>query len=161
MRAPFWSRFFAYVTDTVILFILAVIVAIPFPKFYKFYESLDNRLIGSGTIVLLLYMGLMLSSLGNGQTLGCRILGIQVLRKDGQTMKIMQSFFRCVVLEGLFCGWVIINELFKQTEDIAPWVFLGQTLIILVSSLMIAFLPSKRGPHDFAAGTIVVLKKSV
>jgi len=115
-----------------------------------------------GLVFSFLYYGLQHTRLGGGQTPGKRLLGIQVLRRDGQYLDFGKSFLRYLVVSFLFYNGIygsLLNHLPPTAMMAAGSVFF---LVIIwaffACFLMIPFHPLKRGLHDIAADSIVVYK---
>ncbi|MBU5636280.1 RDD family protein [Geomonas sp. Red69] len=155
----FWRRFFADFLDALILGIPGYGIGYLFR--YTF-SAMGMHAIWIGLVCSFLYYGLMHTRLGGGQTPGKRLLGIQVLRRDGQYLSFGKSFLRYLVVSFIFYNGLygsLINHLPQSTMMAVGSVYL---LVIIWSFfacfLMIPLHPLKRGLHDIAADSVVVYK---
>lgn len=132
--AGFWIRFWAYVTDLIIVGAVNGIILLPFIPFGGRDLTVGFWTVTGiiSTIVLYLYFLLMTKFLG--QTLGKMIFGIKVIRKDGS-----------------FPGWsdVVFRELVGR--------FLHRVLgITNLLYVVVGFDDRKKGIHDMIADTRVI-----
>jgi uncharacterized RDD family membrane protein YckC len=115
-----------------------------------------------GLVCSFLYYGLQHTRLGGGQTPGKRLLGIQVLRRDGQYLDFGRSFLRYLVVSLIFYNGLygsMINHLPQPAMmAVVSVYFLVIIWAFFACFLMIPFHPLKRGLHDIAAGSVVVYK---
>jgi uncharacterized RDD family membrane protein YckC len=151
----FWRRVFAFWIDSLLIAIPGWLIG------WAFYDQLvrigqTGRLIGF--VIALGYFGLFNSSLGNGQTLGKRLMKIQVVDLEGETIPLRRSVFRYVLL-GLpfFCNGLNVNVQ-------SLWIGIPLALVVfgLGGSILYLFIfnrHNRRTVHDFAAGTVVVRAK--
>jgi uncharacterized RDD family membrane protein YckC len=155
----FWRRLFADLID-------AVCLGVPgYGLGYLFRYQLSTMGLHSLWIGLacgLMYYGLFHSRPGHGQTPGKRLLGIQVLRRDGGYLGLGSSFLRYIVV-----SFVFYNPLYGSLAGYLPadtMMAVGSVFLLLVvwaffaCFLMIPIHPLKRGLHDLAAGSIVVYR---
>ncbi len=155
----FWRRFFADFLD-------AIFLGIPgFGIGYLFrytFSSMGLHAIWFGLVCGFLYYGLQHTRLAGGQTLGKRLLGIQVLRRNGEYLDFGKSFLRYLVVSFVFYNGIygsLLNHL-PPTAMLA----VGSVYFLLIiwaffaCFLMIPLHPLKRGLHDIAAGSVVVYK---
>jgi uncharacterized RDD family membrane protein YckC len=157
--AGFWRRFVAEVLDALLLGATGWAIGYPFRYVLS---DLGSRAAWIGLVVSLLYAGLLQSSLGRGQTLGKRALGIQVLRRDGGYLRMGASMLRFLVV-----SFVFYNSMYGSfLESVSPGVaaVAGSVLLFVVvwmffaCFLMIPLHPLKRGLHDVISGSVVVRK---
>jgi len=155
----FWRRFFADFLDAIFLGIPGFVIGYLFR--YTF-SAMGLHAIWFGLACGLLYYGLQHTRLAAGQTLGKRLLGIQVLRKDGKYLDFGKSFLRYLVVSFVFYNGIygsFLNHLPPTAQMAAGSVYF---LIIIwaffACFLMIPLHPLKRGLHDIAAGSVVVYK---
>ncbi|GAB4073871.1 RDD family protein [Barrientosiimonas marina] len=136
--AGFWMRFWAYLTDLIVVFSLNGILLSPF----KFINDGDAIGIWDWTVagiisMVVLYVYFLLMTKFYGKTLGKMIFGLLVVREDRQPLKWRDLFFREVI--GRF-----IHRVFWWTN---------------VLYLFVAFTDQKQGLHDMAGNTRVLLDR--
>ena len=156
--AGFWRRFAAWLIDIILLGIAGQIIGWSFSSFW-FQIGPYGRIVG--LIIILLYFGLMNSSLGNGQTVGKLLLGIAVRNRNNQSISIPRSIIRAAILAfpWILNGW----ELPLFYLPMATWL-----IIVIVFGLGITIIytmifnrSGKQGIHDLICGTYVVNLKGV
>jgi uncharacterized RDD family membrane protein YckC len=148
----FWRRLFAFLIDGFIIAIPGWIIG------WVYYDQLvrigqTGRLIGFA--IALGYFAVLNSSIGNGQTLGKRLLKIRVVDLQGGTIPLHRSALRYL----LFWLPFFCNKLNVDSGNM--WLASLLTLIIfgLGGGIIYLFLSNRknrRTVHDFAAGTVVV-----
>jgi uncharacterized RDD family membrane protein YckC len=132
--AGFWMRFWAYLLDLVVIGSIERILINPIFRFFdiSLYEQSMFAPISIGT-AFIFYAYFVLMTKIFGQTIGKMVFGLRV-----------------VTLEGKPLTWSTI--LFRE------WIgrFISTTL--LISYIIVAFLPKKQGLHDLFVDTTVVHK---
>lgn len=127
--AGFWVRVGAFLIDSIVIGIVAGIFtggeAVTNP------DITNARHTGLENIASFLFFTIMWSSIGNGQTLGMRLLGLRVVDRDGKPIGYGTAVLRYI---GLILSFVVI----------------------LIGVIWVAFDPRKQGWHDKIAGTFVV-----
>jgi uncharacterized RDD family membrane protein YckC len=125
-KAGFWIRVVAFIIDSIILYVINLIVGA------VLNPSTTGRT-GIQTLLGIIYFSYFWSSNSPwpGQTVGDKLLSLRVIRTDGSDLSIVQAFIRYV---GLFISFIVI--------------FIGV--------IWVAFDPNKQGWHDKIAGTYVV-----
>ena len=126
------NRFVAFMIDLVILIVLNSIITTAFFAFFR-----DN-IVGNGDvhyvvivfIISAIYFFQYLPS--SGQTPGKSIMGIQVIKTNGEIPTVTDTFFRNLV--GYFIG----------------------TLFVMIGFIWVLFDPRKQAWHDKLANTYVV-----
>ena len=95
----FWRRLLAIVLDGLILGIVGFVSGL---FFFDFYARLGSwgRMIGFG--VDSIYFGVLNSGIGKGQTVGKRIMKIEVTNKFGEHITLGQSLLRNTILGAPF-----------------------------------------------------------
>lgn len=93
--AGFWRRLFAAFVDSLILGVPALFVG------YLLFDQLselgqNGRAIGA--VISLAYFGILNSSVGGGQTLGKRMLGVRVVGASGEPIGLPRAVIRTVIL---------------------------------------------------------------
>jgi uncharacterized RDD family membrane protein YckC len=150
--ASFWRRLGAFVIDSIIVGLAAFVLGIPF------FDSLSKlgpygRLVG--IILAFPYYAILNSKIGDGQTLGKRILDIQVVNESGQTISFTTSSLRYLVLA---VPYFLSDAPLPATRT--PWtVSVCLQALGIVSSatlyLLIFNRRTRQGIHDLAVGTFV------
>lgn len=133
--AGFWMRFWAYITDVVIVFSINGIILSPLLLFNKGEPMTISFWTVNGILAsILFYVYFVLMTRFLGQTLGKIIFGLKVIRTDHEPLKWSDLLFREVI--GRF-----IHK-----------VFFFCSLLYLV----VAFHPKKQGIHDLFGNTNVI-----
>jgi len=125
-KAGFWIRVLAILIDSVVLFVINIILA-------AILNSSTTGRSGIQTLLGLIYYVYFWSSASPwpGQTIGNKLLNIRVIKTDGSDLSIVVALLRYV-------GLVI------------------SVLVISIGVIWAAFDPNKQGWHDKIAGTYVV-----
>ena len=125
-KAGFWIRVLAFIIDSVILYVVNLIVGV------VLNPSTTGRS-GIQTLLGIIYFTYFwsASSMWPGQTVGDKLLNLRVIKTDGTDLTIVQAFIRYV---GLFVSF----------------------LVIFIGVIWVAFDPNKQGWHDKIAGTYVI-----
>jgi|GEM_PF-2151656 len=155
----FWRRLVADIGDTALLAAFGFAVTYPFRYTLS---SIGVHAMWFGLIVSLLYYSLLHTSLGGGQTLGKRVLGIQVLSRNGEPLPFAASLFRYLVIAFIFYNSLYFT-LFSLLPDTIYEIVSSVWFILLIGMFFACFFliplhPLKRGLHDLVAGSIVVYK---
>jgi uncharacterized RDD family membrane protein YckC len=143
--AGFWRRAFAFVVDGILISIPSFLLGY---VFYDFFSSSSAWAAVVGFAITLPYFAIMGSSVGNGQTLGQRWAGIEVVDGQGNHLPKGKSALRYAVL--------LIPFLFG--EEVLPsylaWLtgMAGATIFYLY----LFNTPTRRTLHDLATGSFVV-----
>jgi uncharacterized RDD family membrane protein YckC len=150
----FWRRAGALVIDWIILCIAGNILGVVFFDFLSRLGSL-GPLLGMG--IGLLYFGLQNSALCGGQTLGKRLLGIQVVDAEGKLISPSQSLVRYVVL---YLPFFILNPaILGSIATTWTGLLLETALSLWFATIIYLFLfnvPSRQSLHDCIVQTYVV-----
>lgn len=133
--AGFWMRFWAYLIDLVVLFSINGILLTPL-KFINDGEMVD---IGYWTLTgvlsaIVFYVYFLLMTKKFSQTIGKMILGIKVVREDGEPLRWSDLFFR-----------EVIGRFFYRVFQIFALLY-----------IVVAFSHEKQGIHDMIGNTRVV-----
>lgn len=156
----FWVRLISDIIDVILLGVFGFLLSIPLRTFFY---TLGQSGWWIGIIIAFLYAGLLHSSIGQGQSLGKMILGIQVVKMDGRFLSLPESFLRYTVLafiaynDGIGAG---LTNTFPSLQN--PYFGIAYFLLVLLCLfgviLIVPFHPLKQGLHDLLVGSIVVPK---
>lgn len=132
--AGFWTRFWAYTIDLIVLYAISGIFIKPLFRAFDFQVSNPWFLLFTPfkitmLILLLLYFTLMTKYFQ--QTVGKMILGIKVISKEEGSLTWQTLLFREVI--GRFISKVLV-----------------------IPYLLVAFMPKKEALHDIFADTYVI-----
>lgn len=158
MIVSFWKRFLSDILDNIFLGLLGYVLI--------WVIQLTNIDFGEniawiGLIIAFLYVGILQSSLGEGQSLAKKILNIQVVRLDGKYLSLPMSFLRYSVLS-FIAYHRVSSSIFITLFPNSTWIdtpFLCFVWILFLGCVfMVPIHPQKRGVHDLIAGSIVIKK---
>lgn len=155
--AGFWRRIAALLIDFIILGLVGAIIG------YLFSSQLSGQ--GSwtriiGFLIAVAYFGCMNSKIGNGQTLGKRLLKIRVINANGESISIPKSILRFTILGLPF----FMNGIVSSSAATDYWIY-PLSLIIFGVAFSTTYLyifnkHSRQSLHDLVAGTFVVSPES-
>ncbi len=157
MVIGFWKRLVSDFLDAVFLagvgFLLSLVTG-------DLFFEVGSQGAWIGLVISFLYTGLLQTSLGRGQSMGKKILGIQVLAMDGSYLSFPKSFLRYGVL-----AFFVYNQAIAQMLGLTlnlDWTSILYTILVFCALLgcflMVPIHPLKRGLHDLVAGSLVVKK---
>lgn len=156
-RAVFSDRFFAFIVDSIILFVVLKLTQVVFSLLLSISQKYCghewnialNRaapfVLYSVFIVLTLAYFAVYAYKNNGQTLGKKWNGIKVADLTGNNLTLNRFLFRELVARGLTVFGFLSHFGFSPT----PWHL----------SYLSALGKNKRALHDYLAGTMVVKVK--
>ncbi|REC79614.1 hypothetical protein DRF60_04160 [Chryseobacterium elymi] len=150
----FWARIWALLIDSLILGIIGFILGFTFENFFI---SMGESAKLIGWIISLAYFTILNSELNNGQTMGKKLMKIQVTNIEGKTVDLKTSFIRGLILTTPF----FLNG-FKITDTATfSVVNIIQSIIIFTLGLgiMVFYIFNKetrQSLHDIVAKTYVV-----
>ena len=152
--SKFWPRVWALLIDSLILGIFGFILG---SVFENFFISLGEEAKLIGWFISLAYFSILNSRLNNGQTIGKKIMKIQVTDIDGKTVSLKTSFIRALILTAPFFlnGFKITGTATFSVVNII------QSMIIFTLGLgIIVFYifnkETRQSLHDIVAKTYVV-----
>jgi uncharacterized RDD family membrane protein YckC len=158
MLAGFWIRVLSDGIDAAVLWAVGFGLG---SLFESTFSNWGEKGILLGFVLSIFYFVPAQSFLGKGQSLGKKITRIEVLALDGRHLSFGKSFLRFLIVSlvsytsvysgmaGLFLG---------QTLQLSQFFLFLAILTFFGCYLIVPFQPLKRGLHDFAVGSIVVLK---
>lgn len=151
----FWKRLFAFMVDCIILGIFGLSIG---TLFFTFFAEIGVLGLLAGFTVALLYFGIQNSSICNGQTIGKRILRIQVVDLKTETISLSRSLSRYMVLglpyflNGANLPDNLLNNSFVSLL-LNLIVFFGLTGIIY---LYVFNRKTRQSLHDLVTSTYVI-----
>lgn len=148
-----WRRIFAYFLDAIILGIAGWVVTFPFRERLSHVGAWGPLL---GSCLALPYFVILNSRIGDGQTLGKRIMDLQVVDVHGNTIPLTKSLVR-------YSFFAVALYLQETAFPITRLPLLVSSLIVVliyVISVATFYLVifnrhTRQGVHDLAAGTYV------
>lgn len=149
----FWRRLGALMVDFIVLGIFGMILG---GVSFDFFCRLGSNGPLIGLVISWLYFGLQNSELSSGQTIGKRLMKIEVVGEDGKYISIGRSFLR-YVLWGV--PYFIYTPLVGSAGTSTFSLIVGTAIIIwfgLIAYLFIFNRPSRQVPHDLLVHTYVV-----
>lgn len=151
--AGFWRRFAACLLDVLLLGSIGQVIGWTMSPVW-FAIGPYGRFVGM--LVVVLYFGVLNSRIGNGQTLGKRLLKIAVRNRHDQPIHPGRSTLRIAILAApaLLNGWALpVFQSVVLQWCLAVIVFgVGSALVYTVLFNRAA----RQGLHDLACGTYVV-----
>jgi len=101
----FWRRSLAFIIDFTFLGVVAFLLSILLGDFFAHLGVWGGLF---GFCITVGYFGLLNSSIDHGQTIGKKIMRIEVVDKEGNSISLGRSFLRSAVLcFGLFPNWIL------------------------------------------------------
>lgn len=143
--AGFWRRLFAFIIDCFITSILCFVLG--------FFLPAEIGAI-AGFLVTVTYFATLASYLGDGQTLGQRLLHVEVVGGDGQYLSFGRSYLRYVVLLLPLLGSEIDWWLPVRAEEALGYICTAGAAILVY--LIIFNRSSKQTIHDLLTDSHVV-----
>ena len=148
-----WRRVLAFIVDAMLVGIIGSIIAIPF---YDAFCRMGNWARLVGFCIALPYYAIFNSVVGKGQTIGKRLLSLEVVDAQGRAISLETSFLRYAVfsVSALLPGIILPVQ--------TPWIVSGLIYFVLLVSFFGTFYlvcfnrNTRQGLHDLAVGTYVV-----
>ena len=150
----FWRRIFAGCIDG---FFLGLIGAILGLFFFEFLAQLGGWGRLFGLCIGLAYYGLLNSSIGKGQTLGKRLLKIEVVDEKGEHISLARSSLRVAILDApYFLNMAMIPSSMIQSPlgliiSFIIFGFIGASIYLYLFNRR-----TRQSLHDLVVGTFVV-----
>jgi uncharacterized RDD family membrane protein YckC len=149
----FWRRLLAFIVDAILVGIVGGIIAIPFSDAFCRMGNW-GRLVGF--CIALPYYAIFNSVVGKGQTIGKRLLSLEVVDARGSAISLETSFLRYAVFSIPF----ILNGIILPAQT--PWIISNLIYFVLFATIAGTFYlvcfnrNTRQGIHDLAVGTYVV-----
>jgi uncharacterized RDD family membrane protein YckC len=152
--ARFWRRIAAFVVDVLVLWAVGAFIGW---VLYDYLIGLGPSALLIGFGVTLAYFGVMDSRLGQGRTLGKRLLHICVVDSKGHFISVPRAMLRCAV----FSSPYFLSRWAVSPFD-TPLLVLGfRALVVIGIGLSIVYLyifnyRTRQSLHDLVAGSYVI-----
>lgn len=149
--AGFWRRTFAFIIDISIVSLACYIISYLCGHWAYAYPVTFTLL---GLVLVVSYYGVLNSKSNLGQTIGKKILSIQVVDSHHQHLSLTKSFFRAFILFSPFC----LMSLLELSNEVFA-IILALVLTSLLTSTIYLDIFNKRNrriTHDFAVKSYVV-----
>ena len=96
----------------------------------------------------------------NGQTLGKKMLQLQVVSKDDKRVNILKLLLRTVILTGILTSILNLILLFSVNKEVYfvanEYIGIVSGIIEMIILVMVLYRKDKRGLHDMISGTKVI-----
>lgn len=116
----------------------------------------------SDIVVVILYFGVF-NFVSKGQTLGKRVMNLQIVSAKEKPLKIYNYIIRCVILNGVIMDIIILIAICFSRSKYNDIYSIGSNINMMLQIaifLSIMFSASGRGLHDLIAGTRVIDTKA-
>lgn len=157
--AGFWRRVGAFFLDMLVLGVGGMLLGMAFSDALARLGPW-GRLVGFG--VALAYFGVLNSRLGDGQTLGKRLLKIRVVGADGSALPLSLAMVRFYPFG---VAWFANNLQVPPAVLMSPWMHLLSLAVFGLGAsslyLLVFNRPSRRTLHDWLVGSRVVPAQGV
>ncbi len=158
----FWKRLLADALDALFLGIAGFILAF---VFHPLVSPLGENGLWLGLLIAFFYAGTLHSHIGQGQTLGKNITGIQVLRTDGSYLGLGRSYARYAVIAVLLYNGAVFSPLYAAVPALQNpaigWIIPAMLISVFFGvSVFLAMHPLKKGFQDLLADSVVVARDS-
>lgn len=152
--SKFWTRIWALLIDIVLLGIIGAVLMI-FAE--DFLVRLGDKGLLLGLLIALIYQTISNSRLGNGQTPGKRVMGIQVVDVNGDTIGLLKSFYRALILSA---PYFMLNMSIPFLSDVVFIdIFKMAVLCSMLTGIVVLYIfngLARQSLHDLLTGTYVV-----
>ncbi|GAB0157343.1 hypothetical protein CHRYSEOSP005_26160 [Chryseobacterium sp. Alg-005] len=154
LLSPFWTRIWAFLIDSIILGLFGFILGIIFKNYFI---TLGENAKIIGWVISMAYFSILNSKLNNGQTLGKKIMNIQVVDISGTATTLKTSLIRSFIFTFPFFlnGFKI-----SGVSQFSAFMILQSIIIFVLGLGIIVFYifnkETRQSIHDIIAKTYVV-----
>jgi len=151
----FWRRLGAYSVDAILLGVAGFVLSL---FFSTYFSEMGAWALLVGFTISIFYFGLLNSVVGRGQTLGKRLLRIEVTNAEGQHLTPGRSFLRYTIFALPFYLNCVLSSV---GIAVVSWTALLLGLVVFCMGGTIAYLylfnrRTRQSLHDLAVGSYVV-----
>lgn len=150
----FWTRIGAFLIDCAILGVIGFILGLCFEDHFI---SIGSYGILYGMIITIVYLTIFNSKLMNGQTIGKKIVNIQIVDKYGNKLGVDRSLYRALILCIPYYTVNLTTSGISEGSFIFTILFIGLfSLILGVITIYIFNSTNRQSLHDILIGSYVV-----
>lgn len=158
--AGFWKRLGAFIVDALCLGVIGFILCL---LFFNTLVSLADFCFIIGAVISGAYFVLLLGKVGEGQTLGKKLMKIRVVATNGDIANYKHTTLRFLVFNAFFLHYVLGIAFLRTTNHLAllfvQLLYVIPTFMFLMVYGLVLFHKQKKGFHDLVAGTCVIKTK--
>jgi uncharacterized RDD family membrane protein YckC len=156
--AGFWRRVLAIYVDCIIIGVLELVVIVALGGMLIGLHPMWTRSIGMVGITA--YFTILNSHIGEGQTIGKRLLKIRVVGEDGHTISLLKAAARALIylLPAVLTTYgVYFPVVIPNTELVVPYLaLLGNVICIFTVIVFLFNTQARQTVHDILCKTYVV-----
>jgi len=150
----FWRRIFASTIDGCLLGIIGIVLGLVLGDWFASLGGYGRLL---GLPIMVLYFGILNSHLGQGQTLGKKLMRIKVVDSQNQFLSLGKSVIRALILEvpSILNGMLLPAAILMSPVAI----LIGLLVFGLGGSIIYLYIfngKTRQSVHDLAVGSYVV-----
>jgi uncharacterized RDD family membrane protein YckC len=154
---PLISRVFAFVIDYISVLVLSTLLYYSLDSIGMY--SVETELVIE--VFILIYFTCSNNKIFNGQTLGKRLLGIQVRDSNGEYLGWMRSFIRTIPIMTIFNYDRILRYLSYEESIFTSVVYLGFLFLAFGMIYFLCLQLNRQSVHDMLVSSQVVRKNEV
>lgn len=148
-----WRRIAAFILDSIFVGVAGTLIAMPFFGALSRLGAWGRLL---GFCIAILYYGVLNSRIGNGQTVGKRLMHLQVVDAGGKSISFSKSLVRYAVLSAPF----FLNGLaLPLSRTPKPVLYLLGAIVLglgaITTYLVLFNCGTRQGIHDLVVGSYV------
>ena len=136
-------------------------------EYYKEYSNLlydyqkENILQSGISVALTIAYYVVFQYMNKGQTIGKKLLKIQVVDKDtNKPIPIMKGLLRTFIILSILSGTlnILFLYIFNSNKYIISYsvILMIEAIFVLISTMFVLYRKDRRGLHDMISNTIVV-----
>ena len=154
----FWMRLTAFIFDVALLGVFGILLGLVFKEIFIKMGAWGKIV---GFVITILYLGILNSAIGKGQTIGKKVMGIKVIDVNGEYITAGRSFLRALVLSLP----IFVNQLMLPPSLLVqPFsTVLGLIVFGLGGGIIYFYIfnrETRQSIHDLACRTYVVRQET-
>jgi uncharacterized RDD family membrane protein YckC len=148
-----WRRIVAAIVDGLIVGVAAFLIGIPW---FDVFSRLGIWGPVVGFFMALPYYAILNSKMGGGQTLGKRLMHLQVVDAQGNPISFGKSLLRYGILAGAYAFDKLPLSLTRTPGIVFTLISITVSVVVGATIYLIVFnRPRRQGVHDLAVGSFV------